>query len=91
MSFFNFLINKALRLPVVPSLELLDALNYSSSARTFSAASSLDESNFDLTERPLDLRTFGAITPEPQMEDCMTSSELKDTVDADYRSFGIER
>jgi len=91
MSFFHFLANKILRQPVAPSIELLDALNYSPGVEIISATSLFNGGNFDLKGRPLDLRTFGAITTESEAEDCMTSSELKEAVDEDYRFFGIER
>ena len=47
------------------------------------------ESSYDLANRPLDLHTYGAISPKLQEEDCMSSSKLEELAGEAYKKLGI--
>lgn len=90
MSFSRYLSRILAGLPGVDSEEVIRATSYDTSSSSSLAAMVIPESDYDLRERPLDLHTHGAISPQLQAEDCLTSDELHEASVKALREFGVD-
>lgn len=90
MSFSKYLSRRLAGLPGVDSEKVIQAINYDFSASASLSSMVMPESEYDLSERPLDLHTYGAISPKLRAEDCLTSDELHEASVRALREFGLE-
>lgn len=88
MNFIRYISRKISGLPTTESAELIIA-KQAIQKNTTTSYDSFFESGYDLVSRPLDLHTYGAISPQLQDEDCISSSKLEKLAEDVYEKFGI--
>ena len=89
MSFVQSLSRKLAGLPAVESAELIEAKYYSSHKNPVVSSSLFLESDYDFRGRPLDLHTYGAISPVLQDDDCISSLQLEELAEKAYKQFNL--
>ena len=89
MSFVQYLSRKLAGLPPVESAELIEAKYHSLHKNSLASSSLFLESDYDLRGRPLDLHTYGAISPILQEEDCISSLQLEELAEKSYKQFNL--
>ena len=90
MGFLEYISRKLVGLPGIESDEVIAARSYNPAGRPAIAETILTDSSYDLNERPLDLFTYGAISPQPNEEDSVSSEDLHKLAEEARRSFGVD-
>lgn len=86
MSFIRYIARKLVGLPPSDDLKVVEAMRYSPPSYSATSARLFSESSYDLASRDLDYRTYGAISPTPRHEDCLSSAELEKAAADVYKS-----